>query len=166
MVKEGFEVDIDFYPLNQSCIDVYRRDFLASAGIPLASSLASCLGVGDDFIESISLSEPTVARGETAVIHLEVPNLTGLHISEFPDEFPSELLTLGEATFTPAPDAVFESLPPDWIFTGEDVVGEVPIETSPETPADTYRFTFRVRLEGKDEPRHIPTTVTVETGSE
>lgn len=145
---------------------MYRRDFFTSAGIALISTLAGCLGAGDNSEDSISLSEPTVARGETAVIHFEAPNLTGLHISEFPDPFPSELLTLGEATFTPAPDAVFESLPPHWEFTGEDVVGKIPIETSPETPADTYQFGFRVRLEGEDEPRHIPTTVTVETDSE
>lgn len=145
---------------------MYRRGLLTSAGITLVSSLAGCLGAGDNSVDSISLSEPTVARGETAVIHFEAPNLTGLYISEFPDEFPSELLTLGEATFAPAPEAVFQSLPPYWDFTGEDVVGDVPIETSPETPADTYRFTLGVRLEGEDEPRHIPTTVTVEIDSE
>lgn len=145
---------------------MYRRRFFTSAGIIFVSSLAGCLGASDDSVDSISLSEPTAVRGETAVIHFEAPNLTGLHISESPDQFPSELLTLGEATFTPAPDAVFESLPPHWEFTGEDVVGEVPIETSPETPADSYRFTFSVRLEEEDEPRHISSAVTVEIDSE
>lgn len=145
---------------------MYRRGFLTSVGITLVSSLAGCPRVGDDSEDSISLSEPIVVRGETAVIHFEAPNLTGLHINEFPDEFPSDLLTLREPTFTPVPDAVFESNPPHWAFTGEDVVGEIPIETSPETPADSYRFTFGVRLKGEDDPQDIPTTVTVETDSE
>lgn len=142
-----------------------RRAFLTCTGVTFASSLAGCFGFADDSVDSISLSEPTVEQGKTAVIHFEAPNLSGVHISEFPDEFPSELLTLGEATFTPSPNAVFESLPPHWEFTGEDVVGEVPIETSRETPVDTYRFIFEVRLERKDEKRHIPTTVIVETES-
>lgn len=145
---------------------MYRRGFLTSVEITLVSSLAGCAGAGGDSEDSLTLSEPIVVRGETAVIHFEAPDLTGLRINEFPDEFPSELLTLREATFTPAPEAVFESLPPHWEFTGGDVIGEIPIETSPETSAGTYRFTFRVRLEGEDEPRHIPTTVTVATNSE
>ena len=142
-----------------------RRALLASAAIPLVSTLTGCSADAGQSVTTVSISEPTVRQGDTAVIQFEAPNLTRLTFLEFPDEFPQGPLTLGEATFNPSPKANWTALPPAWSFTGADVVGEIPIETSPETPADTYEFRFGVRLKGKDEPRSVPTTVTVETDS-
>ena len=144
---------------------MHRRSLLASAGIPFSTYLAGCIVGRVDSAGPIDISESTVKQGETAVIHIEAENLTGLRISEFPEEFPSERLTLGEATFDPSPKASFDVFPPYWKFSGDDVVGEIPIQTSPETLSDTYQFTFAVELEGEDEKRSVLTAVTVETDS-
>lgn len=144
---------------------MHRRALLASAAIPLVSTLTGCYVDAGPSVRTVSISEPTVRQGDTAIIQFKAPNLTGLSFLEFPDEFPTGPLTLGEATFTPSPKVVWTASPPAWSFTEADVVGEIPIESSPETPADTYQFRFGVRLKGKDEPRSVPTIVTVETDS-
>lgn len=144
---------------------MHRRALLASAVIPLVSTLTGCSADAGQSVRTVSISDPTVRQGDTARIQFEAPNLASLSFLEFPNEFPEGSLMLGEATFNPSPKAVWNALPPAWDFTGADVVGEIPIETSPETPADTYQFRFGVRFEGEDEPRSVPTTVTVETDS-
>ncbi len=143
-----------------------RRGLLTSTGLTLTTALAGCLADGSSNEETLSVTEPTVKQGETANISIEAPNLSGLSISDFPEEFhPEGNLQLGEATFTPSPDVVWEVFPPHWGFSGRDTEGDVPIQTSSETPPDTYRFSFAFQIDGDEEPRHKETTVTVESES-
>lgn len=140
-----------------------RRTVLGGAEVVLASAVAGCFGNdGGSDEKRISVSAPTVTPGETATVSVEATRLTGLHISDFPEEFLDGSMRLGDATFTPPPDAVFESYPPHWEFSGRDTEGDVSIETSPETTPDAYRFVFDVRTEWTEGTRPVETTVTVE----
>lgn len=139
-----------------------RRALLAGAGVTLAAALAGCATDDDGGVDAIAFSEPTVRPGETAEIAVEAPDLSGLHISDFPAEFERDgTLRLGEATFTPASEVVWTAYPPHWDFAGEDTEGVVPIGTAPEIPPGDYEFGFHVRIDGEDEPRDVLTTVTV-----
>lgn len=141
-----------------------RRTLLTCAGVTLAPALAGCSTPGS--VDAISVSGATVQRGETANIDVTAPNLTGLHIGDHPDAFRLDgPLDLGDATFRPPPDAVWQAHPPHWAFSGRDTRGTVPIRTVPDTPPGTYRFGFAFHLDGSEEPRHEETTVTVEGGS-
>ncbi|MEF8808827.1 hypothetical protein [Natronomonas sp.] len=138
-----------------------RRTLLAATAATLATTLAGCSdGNG---VDSLSVTGATVDRGETADIAIAAPNLSGLHISEFPEPFrPDGPLDLGEATFSPSPDAVWQAYPPYWAFSGRDVEGTVPIRTASDAPPGTYRFGFEFDIDGEEEPRYEETTVTVE----
>lgn len=142
-----------------------RRALLTSTGVTLSSAFAGCLVDGSSSVDNLVVSEPTVSKGETANIAVEAPNLSGLHISDFPEEFTDGSLRLSEATFTPSPDVVWQSYPPHWRFDGQDTEGIVPIETFSETSTDTYEFGFDFYIAGESEPRHIGTSVTVESDS-
>ncbi|WP_336133472.1 hypothetical protein [Natronomonas amylolytica] len=137
-----------------------RRTFLAATAVSLTSALAGCsLGTS---VETISVTEATVEQGETATISVAAPNLSGLHIAEFPEAFRRDgPLSLGEASFDPSPDVVWQAHPPHWSFSGLDVEGTVPIRTSPETPPDSYRFGFEFDIDGEEDPRYEETAVTV-----
>jgi hypothetical protein len=141
-----------------------RRTLLASTGAALVGTLAGCpLGTS---VETISVTAATVEQGETARLDIGAPNLSGLHIAEFPEAFRLDgPLSLGEATFSPSPEAVWQAHPPYWSFSGQDTEGTVPIRTAPETPSETYRFGFEFDIDGENEPRYEETTVTVEDGS-
>jgi hypothetical protein len=138
-----------------------RRVLLAATGTTLVGALAGCSD--GNSVDSISVTGATVDRGETANLDIAAPNLSGLHISEFPEPFRLEgPLYLGEATFSPSPDTVWQAHPPYWEFSGHDVEGTVPIRTAPETRAGSYRFGFEFDIDGDGEPRYEETTVTVE----
>lgn len=144
-----------------------RRALLASAGTTLASALAGCSTAGSPDVDGISIGDSTVEQGETATISIEAPNLSGLHISDFPEELRSEEgLQLGEATFEPSPETVWTTSPPHWQFSERDTEGAVPIRTSPETPPGTYEFVLDFYVGDDEEPRRRDATVTVlgETG--
>lgn len=139
-----------------------RRALLANAGTILTSALVG--GFTDETVdvEGISVTGSTVRQGETATISIEAPNLSGLHISDYPEEFRSEEgLELGEATFDPSPEVVWTGSPPHWQFSGRDTVGDVPIRTSPETPPKAYTFVLDFYFGDYDEPRRREATVTV-----
>ena len=142
-----------------------RRALLTGTGVTLSSMFAGCLVDGSSSVDNIAVSEPTVSKGETANIAVEAPNLSGLHISDFPKEFTDGSLRLGEATFTPSPELVWQAYPPHWQFDEQDTEGIVPMETFSETPTDTYEFGFDFYIAGESEPRHVGTTVTVESNS-
>lgn len=64
-----------------------RRVLLACAGVTLAPMLTGSPVTVGRGVDAIAVSEPTVRPGETTAIAIEVPNLSGLHISDFPAEF-------------------------------------------------------------------------------
>jgi hypothetical protein len=141
-----------------------RRMLLTSTGAALAGALAGC-SLGTD-VETVSVTSATVQQGEVARLDIAAPNLSGLHIDAFPEAFRLDgPLSLGEATFSPSPEAVWQTHPPYWSFSGQDIEGTVPIRTAPDTPPDTYRFGFEFDIDGENEPRYEETTVTVEDGS-
>ncbi|MFT4883935.1 MAG: hypothetical protein ACI8U4_001448 [Natronomonas sp.] len=143
-----------------------RRALLTYTGVALVSGLAGCSDRRSD-VDTISVTEATVRQGETARLSIAAPTLSGLHIAEFPEAFrPGGPLELGEATFRPSPDAVWQAHPPYWDFPGKDTTGEVPIRTAPDAPLGTYQFGFDFELDGEEDPRHEETTVTVERDSE
>jgi hypothetical protein len=140
-----------------------RRTLLASTGAGLAGALAGC-SLGSS-IDTISVTAATVGQGETARLAIAAPNLSGLHIDAFPEAFRLDgPLSLGEATFDPSPEVVWQAHPPHWSFSGQDTEGTVPIRTGPETPPDTYRFGFAFDIAGEGGTRYEETTVTVEDG--
>lgn len=144
---------------------MHRRTLLTCAGVALSSPLAGCAGL-DGGVDAVSVTAPTVEQGETATFGIEAPELSGLGISEFPEEFRQrESLELGEATFDPSPETVWQAYPPYWEFSGRDTEGTVAIRTYSDTPPETYRFEFAFRVEGEEEPRHEETTVTVKRAS-
>lgn len=141
---------------------MHRRALLTSAGATLTAALAGCPDLSSS-PDSVSAAGATVEQGETADIAIAAPNLSGLHISDFPEEFRLDgPLDLGEASFDPSPEAVWQAYPPYWEFSGRDVEGTVPIRTAPDAPPDTYRFGFDFDIDGEEEPRYEETTVTVE----
>jgi hypothetical protein len=140
-----------------------RRTFFAAAAVSLTPMLAGCSGGS---VETVSVTEATVEAGETATISVTAPDLSGLHIAEFPEPFQLDgPLDLGEATFNPPPEAVWQAHPPYWSFSDHDTEGTVRIRTTPDTVPDVYRFGFEFDLAGKDDPRYEATTVTVEDRS-
>jgi hypothetical protein len=138
-----------------------RRTLLASTGAAFAGTLAGC-SLGSS-VETISVTSATAEQGETATISVAAPNLSGLHISEFPEAFRLDgPLDLGEATFDPSPEVVWQAHPPYWSFSGQDTEGTVPIRTAPDTPPETYRFGFEFDIDREDGTRYEETTVAVE----
>jgi hypothetical protein len=139
-----------------------RRAVLTSGGATVAGALAGSLDLSSS-PDSVSASGATVEQGETADITIAGQNLSGVQISDFPEEFRLDgPLDLGEGSFDPSPDAVWQAYPPYWEFSGRDVEGTVPIRTAPDAPLDTYRFGFDFDIDGEEEPRYEETTVTVE----
>lgn len=139
-----------------------RRAVLTSAGVTVAAALAGCSNLSRS-PDSVSVTGATVEQGETADVAIAAPNLSGLHISDAPEQFRLDgPLDLGEATFDPSPEAVWQAYPPYWQFSGQDVEGTVTIQTTPDAPPDTYRFGFDFDIDGEEAPRYEETTVTVE----
>lgn len=136
-----------------------RRALLTTAGVTITSIFAGCLAEGGGNEEPISVSKPTVTRGETAYISIEALNLSGLRISEFPSE---KSLDLGDWSFDPSPKATFDVFPPYWEFSGDDTTGEIPIQTTAETPPDSYQFELTFEIGDEEETHRKETAVTVE----
>lgn len=127
---------------------MHRRSYLIALSASL--TLAGCPSAGGEN-GSFSVSSPRVEQGKSANIAITADDINSLKFASLPDEVktPTEdgflEVQFERADFTPAPDFIWQSFPPTWDWqSSQNVTGEVPINTSTDTPPDTYQITIAI----------------------
>jgi len=149
--------------------DMKRRSYLATLGsLGTTLTLVGCLA-SDEEAGSSSVTDPTVGQGETAIVTIEGTDVGSIRFtgilegSDSPNNDEPLEIQFENAEFTPSPDVVWQADPPTWEWSSTQTVeGEVPIQTTSETPPGTYEFAVTVSKANSDEKVTKKTTITVE----
>jgi hypothetical protein len=124
-----------------------RRQYLAavaaSIGLP---GCATVIGSNPDSATDgtpLTVDPPTVSQGGRGTIAIAARGTTTLRVSKDSD-VDARLLEYGSATFSPGPDATYQSRPPTWTWSSEtDVSGEITVDVPDTIPPGSYAYTIR-----------------------
>lgn len=149
-----------------------RRKYLAAIAVCVSS--AGCLNRidaatasepdsdGEAGNEPLTVTAPTVERGETTTMTVDADSVSTLRFSDIPNPGP---VTYSDARFSPSPSSVYQRDPPTWVWSDSpDVSGEIPVRASADVPPGNYQYTIALQQEASEEARTETVVIEVTNG--